>query len=144
MKKFKLIKQENLKAYTDLNHIIGYEVRPKLDSAHNTIKIKKLVLFDRQLVKLVLEKKVQKKLDFYIENLFLTIEEEDEEPVRKALDDIERFRTILVNRYYMFLDENYYELLLKKLNNLYGKLQEKRMLFVEKDNKMVESTKKSR
>ncbi len=143
-KKFDLINQENLKSYVDMNFISGYEFYPKNNIRYSQIAIKRVVIFNRDFIRAILKKKVQKRLDYYVESLILTIEEEDDEAAEKALNDMERFRSLLNNKYYKFLENSYYELLAKKLSNLHRKMEEKRLAFFAKEDKTYDEVKKAK
>ncbi len=143
-KKFVLIDEMKYSSYTNMDFVEGYEFNPKNNIRYSKIAIKKVIIFNRDFIQMILKKKIQKRLDFYVKSLLLTIEEEDSHAAPKALEDIDRLRSILYNKYYKFLDESYYQLLVNKIENFYRKLEEKQLAFYAKDEKTYEEAEKAK
>ncbi len=98
--KYKLIDTKRITPYNNMDDISGYEFYPKMASS---FKIDKIIIINTEFIRYILKKKVQKKLDFYVNSIIISIEEETDDSVREALDDIARFQTILNSKYYKFL-----------------------------------------
>lgn len=141
---FKLKKEKIETNYFLLNQVDGYIVHPKNKVNFSKISIKEMIIFNRDFIDKILRKKIQKKLEYYMRILISTIEEEDEDATRIALDDLERFKDIILTKYKKFLKENYYKLLIKKLNNLYRKMREKQLVMNQNELNFITEQKKSK
>ena len=143
-KGYTVVRQENLKSYVGMNYVVGYEFHPRSNVRYSEIAVKRVEIFNRAFIRSILKKKIQRRLDYYVNLLIATIEEEDDRPAEKALNDMERFWSLLNNRYYKFLESDYYELLVKKLENLHQKIQEKRLAFYQKETKTYDEAEKAK
>ena len=75
----------------------------------------------------VLKKKIKRKLDLYLQFIVSVIDDEDTDPsnLRFVLDDLERYRRTIINKYQQYLDEKYINLLLKKIEILNNEIKTK-------------------
>lgn len=90
-------------------------------------------------------KKVKVKLNLCYNGLFqiLTMEEEDDGVIDMAINDLDRYRRTIMNKYRAFLDEHYVELLLKKIGVLERELRLKQVYKLPKE-EALENRRKSR
>ena len=64
--------------------------------------------------------------------MIAVVEDEDNDPgdISEALNEISRYKSIIVNKYKKYLDEKYITLLLKKINFLEEELKQK-LIYVD-------------
>ena len=79
-----------------------------------------------------MKKKIKKKLDSFLKLMIAVVEDEDNDPgdISEALNEISRYKSIIVNKYKKYLDEKYITLLLKKINFLEEELKQK-LIYVD-------------
>lgn len=104
----------------DYNKLNGYEFSPKNSSEYIGLNVNKMIVIKPSFVEKVLKKKVKRKLDLYLQFIVGILDEEDTDPtnLRIVLDDVERYRRTIINKYQLYLDEKYVSLLLKKIDLL--------------------------
>jgi len=104
----------------DYNKLNGYEFSPKNSSEYIGLNVNKMIVIKPSFVEKVLKKKVKRKLDLYLQFIVGILDEEDTDPtnLRIVLDDVERYRRTIINKYQLYLDEKYVNLLLKKIDLL--------------------------
>ncbi len=81
------------------------------------MEVNKMVVINPSFIEKVLKKKIKRKLDLYLQFIVSVIEDEDTDPsnLRYVLDDLERYRRTIINKYQRYLDEKYINLLLKEM-----------------------------
>ena len=91
------------------------------------MEVNKMVVINPSLIEKVLKKKIKRKLDLYLQFIVNVIDDEDTDPsnLRYVLDDLERYRRTIINKYQRYLDEKYINLLLKKIEILNNELKTK-------------------
>ena len=104
----------------DYNKLNGYEFSPKNSSEYIGLNVNKMIVIKPSFVEKVLKKKVKRKLDLYLQFIVGILDEEDTDPtnLRIVLDDVERYRRTIINKYQLYLDKKYVNLLLKKIDLL--------------------------
>lgn len=133
-----LIYTKKIDAYCtiDYNELKGYTFKPLNKYELDNIKISKFVLIRPELVTKVLKRKIKNKLSIYL-NLIISMFDEDDEwcdptNLRHALNSLERFKRMIINKYRIYLEEKYYKLLLTKLAMLEKEIKD-RIVYLEKD-----------
>lgn len=79
-------------------------------------------------------KKIRKQLIVILQEMFkilTTIDDEDGNIVEMALDDLAKYKSIIINRYQAYLDKHYVELLLKKIEIINRELRMKKIISVQ-------------
>lgn len=104
----------------DYTKLKGFEFNPKNSSDYIGLNVNKMVVIKPSFVEKVLKKKVKRKLDLYLQFIVSILDDEDTDPtnLRIVLDDVERYRRTIINKYQLYLDEKYVNLLLKKIDLL--------------------------
>lgn len=129
--KYILVKDPRTEEAVYINYTkdIGLEFKPKTASKEQGIRVNSLILFKPSFVEKILKKKIKRNLDAYLQEFISTIDEdesEDDTNLRIVLDDIERLKRKLKNKYRKYLEEKYIMLLNKKLllleNEIKGKI----------------------
>ena len=117
--------------YIDYTKNNGYGFTPKNHVKYEGIKVNKLVLVKPTFVEKILKKKIKKKLDLYLQYMIKLLEENDESEssshLGSALNEISRYRSIIINNYRNYLDDKYLELLMQKFSLLEHELKVKQL-----------------
>lgn len=130
MNRFYLIKQNpyNTKTiFIDLQRGIGFKVKPKNLISYTGIQVNRMTIWKNSCITTVLQRKIKKKLDVYLQYIIHLMDDEDTNPddARIALDDLARYRNLIMHRYYIFLDAKYIQILFNKISLLEQELQKK-------------------
>lgn len=94
----------------------GYSLSKK--KVINNVKVSKIVILDSKLIENAINRKINKKIKSLLE-ILATICEDDENPssgIKNALNEIERFRRIIMNEFVFYMNNKQLELIEKKLN----------------------------
>ena len=103
----------------DYKLLKGFEFKPKNNIKYKGIKVDSLTIIKKSFVEKLLKKKVKRKLDFYLNYIINNMDEDDSETaggLNEILNDIARYKAIIEYKYRKFLEEEYINLLLKKIN----------------------------
>lgn len=118
--------------YMDYNKLEGYPFKPKNSVKYNGITVNKLVIMKPSLVEKILKKKTQKRLEMFMQFIIKLIDDSnhdgtDTDPsmVRAALNELTRYKQLVQNKYRLYLDEKYTNLLNKKIEVLEQELKSK-------------------
>lgn len=119
--------KEIIHGYIDYEHINGFHIKPKKSIHYEGIEVGHLTLVEPDLIKKVLKRKIKRKLNTYLSFLMNIIDEDDDdsEAVELVIDDMERYKAIIINKYSKFLDKGYLTSLLKKVGYVERELQRK-------------------
>ncbi|HHU54226.1 MAG TPA: hypothetical protein GXZ63_00135 [Mollicutes bacterium] len=129
-KHYVLMKKANKKEifYIDYERLEGYEVKPKNKVKYDGIIVNKLILINPSFTKKILIKKSKRKLEEYLKYIINIMDNDDAtdpDDVERALDNLSRYRSIVINTYQMYLDEKYYKILLQKIDLIEQELTKK-------------------
>lgn len=110
-------KTTNEIVYIDYNKLDGYRLKPKNNTIYDGIIVNKVIIVKPSLIEKLLKKKVKRKLDMYLQFIVNSIDDNDADdtPLRNALNELTRYKSIVENNYRKYLDEKYISLLLKKI-----------------------------
>lgn len=119
--------KEIIHGYIDYEHISGFDVKPKKSIHYEGIEVGHLTLVEPELIKKVLKRKIKRKLNAYLTFLMNIIDddEDDSESLELVIDDMERYKALIINKYSKFLDKRYLTSLLKKIGYVERELQRK-------------------
>lgn len=124
----------------------GFQVTPKNEIHYAGIEVNQMTLINASFIEKVIKKKIKKRLDSYMNYMIYLLEESDDTDsgdVKLALNDLERLKTMIKNKYRFYLEEKYVELLMKKINLLERELKMKKY-YLENQKTMEEVKGKSR
>ncbi|MCI8444845.1 MAG: hypothetical protein HFG15_00255 [Bacilli bacterium] len=107
-------------AYINFRKLKGFKVTPKNKIRYNGVQVKEMVIFNVTFVKKVLERKTRIKLESYLQYIMRILEMidttgGDDGTINIALNDLDRYKRTIMNKYRVYLDKRYTELLLKKI-----------------------------
>ena len=124
-----IIKSSNITSCYIKSEISGFHIKPQNKIKYDGIKVSKLTLIDSELIENVLRKKITKKLDAYLKYLInvLNTDDDDTDPDDLVLiiNDLMRYKQIIINRYSKYLDSNYIRILLSKVKLVEDELKRK-------------------
>lgn len=107
--------------YLDFDKLKGIDFSPKNKIKYDGIVVNKMVIIKPSMIEKILKRKIRKKLDLYLKLIIKFIESEDSdngESLREALNDLTRYKNIIMHKYMKYLDEKYLRLLSKKISLL--------------------------
>ena len=130
--RFLVVKNKDSKdiKYFEYDKISGYNIKPnpKL-KFQDAINVNRMILINPSLIEKMVDKKIKRKFDYLINLLSVVYENDDGtgDGLQLALDEAEKFRNELCNKYKQYLKEEKFELLLKKIaileDELYLRMQ---------------------
>ena len=129
IKKYHLYKRKTKERKVELNtkKEIGYTIKPKNTMKYEGIVVNSMTIINNELIKTLLKKKIKKKLDMYLQFLITVLEEDDTDGghLMFALNDLERYRRMVINNYKKYLEEKYIKLLMNKMDLIEQELKSK-------------------
>ncbi len=126
--------------YIDYKNMAGFKVKPKNVKKYGVVDVNEMIIIKPAFIDRVLKRKAGKKLENYINYLIEVLDDDDADGAKLAqtLNDIVRYRTTINNTYRKYLDSKYLEILLRKLNLIEEKLNDKMQLFYQRMQKQIE------
>lgn len=129
--------------YINYEKLDGFTFKPlnnvELDDG---IVVAKMVLFKPELIEKVLKRKIKHKLNTYLELILSNVDDDDESSnpvnVRAALNDLTRYRQLIINNYRKYLEDKYVEILLAKISMIEEELKNKLVCLLYNDEKEEE------
>ena len=118
-----LVKEQytNDVVYIDYKKKKGFKFTPLNKIKYDGIVVNKMIVIKPNFIEKVLKKKIKRQLDTYLQYIVNILDNNDDEDGSKlniVLDQIDRYKKVVINRYRDYLEERYIELLLKKLGVL--------------------------
>ena len=122
------------KVYIDYTKLNGFKFTPKNSFKYNGIKVNSLVVVKQSFIEKLLKKKVKRKLDFYLQYIISLMDNDEDNGtgLKEALNDLERYKSIVEYKYRKYLDQKYINLLLKKIDILEHELKMK-IIYMQED-----------
>lgn len=114
--------------YIDYNKLDGFKIKPRNRVRYDGIEVNKLLIIKPTFIEKIIKRKIKIKLDNYLQYIIMLIENNDDTDASSlsiVLDDVTRYRQMIKNKYRKYLDDKYYELLLKKVSLLEQELKKK-------------------
>ncbi len=129
-KRYYIVDKENTEivhGYIDYDQIKGFNIKPQNNVPYDGIEVGHLTLVEPELIKRVLERKTKRKLNAYLNFLLTVIDDDDSdgEALELVIDDVSRYKSIIINKYSKFLNKKYINSLLKKVNMVERELKAK-------------------
>ena len=119
--KFLVVKNKDEKEikYFEYDKIKGYNIKPRNNIKFtDAINVNKMILINPSLIEKLIEKKSKRKLNYLI-NLMSNVLDSDNDDGNDSLyivlDEVEKFKREIINKYRSYLDEEKYNLMLKKI-----------------------------
>ena len=136
-KRYYVVKDKKDKSitYFEYDKIDGYDITPKKNAKiEDAINVNKIVIINPTLANKVAKKKIDLKFRKLIELLNIIFESDDDtgEAYHQGLDEVERLKEELIDKYKKYLDSEEYDTMEKKLGILEHELKI-RLFYLEKD-----------
>lgn len=104
--------------YIDYDKFKGFNFEPRNNIEYSGIKVNKMVVIKPSMIEKVLKRKIKRKLDLYLKLMIKYIESDDGDDsstLREALNDLTRYKEIIMYKYRKYLDVKYLNALFKKI-----------------------------
>lgn len=113
--------------HIDCESIQGFDIKPQNNIPYAGVEVGHLTLVEPELIKKVLKRKIKRKLNTYLNFLMAMVDDEDNDSDALVLviDDLERYKSIIINKYSKFLDKRYLSAMLKKIGFVERELSRK-------------------
>jgi mannose-6-phosphate isomerase class I len=114
--------------YIDYNRLNGFKIKPQNTIPYEGVEVSHLVLVKPELIKQVLKRKTKHQLDAYLAFLLSTLEDDDDddpETIELVIDNVTRYKNIILNKYSKFLDKRYINAILRKVGMIENELKQK-------------------
>ena len=146
---YKIIKNkyDKKKISLDEKKLVGFAVKPRNNVYYSGVEVNRMMLVNRSFIQTVLKKKIKRKLDLYLQyivNIMDDSEDDSGTTIRFALNDLEKYRSVIKNNYKKYLDKKYVEQLLKKIGLIEHELKVKEYYISEYSMSLQEEHGKSR
>ena len=127
-KKFLVVKTKDEKTikYFEYDKVKGYNIKPKNTvKFEDAINVDKMILINPSLIEKMIDKKVKRKFDYLINLMSIVCDSDDgsSDGLYLALNEAEKFRNEILNKYRKYLEDEKIELLEKKLDILEDELK---------------------
>jgi uncharacterized UPF0160 family protein len=111
-------KDADLKIIEFPDEIEGLEISPQTKSEESAIKIKSMTLVDKKFIKSYINQKLDKRFEKIINilNKSLVDDSDDtDEGAKQALGEIQKMKSMIINKYKIYLTEKQYKDFLSKI-----------------------------
>lgn len=138
-KKFVVEKKAKKKNITveEFEQLKGYNVSPKKDFKYDgMINVTKITIDNPELIKSFVNKKCKRNMDKILKILSLVKDDDTDDgnsPLMLALNEIEKFKQLLIYKYQQYLEKKEYKTLLKKLEILSEEIKLRINILLEED-----------
>ena len=114
-----IIKEKNKKEtiFFECNKINGYNLTNERKKIVNGVNINKMIIVNKSFIEKIINKKIHKKTKSLLE-LIASVCESDEDPssaMMFCLNEIEKFKRFIINKYASYMNKKQIELLDKKV-----------------------------
>lgn len=119
--------------YMEYEKLKGFSVKPKSD-AHfeDMINVDKMILINPSLIEKLISKKCTRTFDRIIKMLSVVSDDEDDDSgYMLILDEIARFKDLLISKYKQYMEEKEFDLNIKKLELLEEEVRHRRNALIE-------------
>ena len=100
----------------------GYQINPKVKK-EDEINVNKIVFMSPNLSEKLIRKKIEKRIEYLLNQLKVIDEDSDDSFIEKTLMDAEKLRIMIINNYVKFLGNTYQSLTLKKIQIIINELK---------------------
>lgn len=121
--------------YMEYEKIKGLNFNPKKNVKYdNMINVNQMIIINPSFIEKIIDRKCKKHLESILKMLSIIFESDDEsgDALEIALDELEKFKSIVRNRYAEYMDKKKYDLLLKKIEILENETKLRKQYIVNK------------
>ena len=133
--------------YVNYDKLRGYKFTPKNNFPYDGIKVNEMIIIKPSFVEKEIKRKIKNRLDFYLKLIIENLDgADDSDDTRKALGDLERYKKVINERYSIYLDDKYMELLNKKMDVIERELKNNLLYsdYLEEEQVLEEEHRRSR
>lgn len=112
--------------YMEYEKLKGFNVKPKDNfNFEDMINVNEMIIINPTLIEKLIDKKCKRALEKIIMMLSVIDEDDsdDSSNVDIVLDELERFKTLVTNKYEEFMEKEEYKMLLKKIDIIKKELE---------------------
>ena len=119
--------------YMEYEKLKGLSVKPKNNvSFEDMINVEEMVIINPSLIEKLISKKCTKTFDRIIKMISIVQDDDDDDSgYTLILDEIARFKNLLMSKYKDYMNEKEYELTLKKLELLKEEVEHRKNALIE-------------
>ncbi len=122
--------------YMEYEKLKGFNVKPKSSvSFEDMINVNEMIVINPSLIEKLVDKKCKRTFEKILAMLSVVYEDDDNDddtPYMLVLDEIERFKNLIINKYKDYIEKAQYEILLKKLEILKEEVELRRKAILER------------
>lgn len=120
--------------YMEYEKLKGFSVKPKNNvSFEDMINVNEMILINPSLIEKLISKKCKKTFDRIVKMLSIVSSEDDDDDsgYMLILDEIERFKRLLIGKYKAYMDEKEFEITMNKLKLIKEEIENRRKVLIE-------------
>lgn len=138
--------EENTITYMEYEKRKGFKVKPKNKvNIDDMINVNEMIIINPSLIEKLIDKKSERTLNKLFKMLSLLGDEEDDDAgFMVILDEVARFKNLVMSKYIEYMKEEKYKILLKKIEILEEEIKARRKTYITYYNNYEEETRKSR
>lgn len=122
--------------YMEYEKLKGFNVHPKNNvSFEDMINVNEMVVINPSLIEKLVDKKCKRTFEKILAMISIIYEDDDsddETPYMMILDEIARFKNLVISKYKDYIEEKEYETILKKLEILKQEVELRKRIIVER------------
>lgn len=115
------------KVMFDNYSVEGYHIKPRNKMDYDGIVVNSMTIYNCDLIQSLLKKKIKKKLDVYTQFMISVLDDDDTDAghLMFALNDLDRYRHLVMNNYRVYLEKKYLKILMDKMELIEQELRSK-------------------
>lgn len=108
----------------------GYQMKPKNKVSYEGVIVSRITIYHPTSLNKLLKRKAKHKLDSYLDYIIRILEEEEDdgEVIDMVMNNLSRYKRMIINKYRQYLEKEYFELLMKKMELLEHELMKKKFI----------------
>ena len=118
----------SVSCYLSESNVDGFRIKPQNNVKYDGVEVSYLTVVEPSLIENVLKRKITKKLDEYLKYLIGILDTDDDtdpDDLNLVINDLQRYKSIIMNRYAKYLDPYYIRRLLSKVKLVENELKRK-------------------
>lgn len=133
---YAIIKDADIKKIAALQYdkIGGYDLTPKNDAKRtDVINVTKMLLVKPSFVEKVIKRKIEKRLKLLLDRitLLMATENPNDDDTQIILDELDRYRKMIINNYVNYLGVEYRDLIVRRINIIINEIRMGRMYKID-------------
>lgn len=112
-------------ALVNYKKISGFKIAPKNKIHYPGVEVNSMLIIKPSFIEKILKRKSKIKLNNYLNYIVEQADDDSDDSLREALNNISRYKEIVEYKYRKYLDDKYINLLAKKLDMLERKIKSK-------------------